>query len=363
MKQKILTSIFVLLLTLALLPVSALAEGTRPAVNLEKPTNVTVELKKHENGVPYFLVKWTNPQIILELVRYWDENGEAPLEYQIDMKVGNEAWFYDRGESIGGNSLHAGYDETGIFAINQAPCDPINKGNLNNIDISSNTYQIRVRYAYDSPDDEGDYIFSPFSEVASIGMHKFQQKASEWAKPELELAAQHGLIPAILQGADMTKPITREEFAELAVLLYEKTTGKVASPVTPNPFTDTKNPQILKAYAIGLTSGTSATTFSPRVLINREQCATMLFRAIKAIAPNGDYNIAGVKNFPDQKYISNWAVEATQYMFKVGIITGDSKGNFMPKATTTAQEAAGYGMASREAAVLMTLRTYNNHSE
>lgn len=27
-------------------------------------------------------------------------------------------------------------------------------------------------------------------------------------------------------------------------------------------------------------------------------------------------------------------------MFKIGIIAGDSKGNFMPKATTTAQETA-----------------------
>lgn len=30
----------------------------------------------------------------------------------------------------------------------------------------------------------------------------------------------------------------------------------------------------------------------------------------------------------------------------------------MPKATTTAQEAAGYGTATREAAVLMSVRTY-----
>jgi hypothetical protein len=31
----------------------------------------------------------------------------------------------------------------------------------------------------------------------------------------------------------------------------------------------------------------------------------------------------------------------------------------MPKATTTAQEATGYGMATREAAILMTVRTYD----
>ena len=63
----------------------------------------------------------------------------------------------------------------------------------------------------------------------------------------------------------MTKPITREEFAELAVLLYEKVTDK-SETVSPNPFTDTTNPQILKAYKLGITAGTSQTTFSPKVL-------------------------------------------------------------------------------------------------
>ena len=94
------------------------------------------------------------------------------------------------------------------------------------------------------------------------------------------------------------------------------------------------------------------------MLINREQCATILYIAIKAITPNADYNIAGIADFPDQKYISDWAVEGTKYMSKLGIIKGDEKGNFMPKATTTAQEAMGYGMATREAAVLMSVRTY-----
>jgi hypothetical protein len=84
----------------------------------------------------------------------------------------------------------------------------------------------------------------------------------------------------------------------------------------------------------------------------------MLFRAIKAIAPNADYSVASVKNFPDQKDISSWAVDAAKYMSKLGIIKGDASGNFMPKATTTAQTAAGYGMATREAAILMTVRTY-----
>lgn len=73
----------------------------------------------------------------------------------------------------------------------------------------------------------------------------------------------------------------------------------------------------------------------------------------------GDYSIEGIKDFPDQKNISEYAVLPTKYMSKLGIVKGDAAtGNFMPKATTTAQQASGYGMATREAAILMSVRTY-----
>jgi hypothetical protein len=45
-------------------------------------------------------------------------------------------------------------------------------------------------------------------------------------------------------------------------------------------------------------------------------------------------------------------------MSKLDIIKGDINGNFMPKAMTSAQTAAGFGMATREAAILMSVRTY-----
>ncbi len=57
----------------------------------------------------------------------------------------------------------------------------------------------------------------------------------------------------------------------------------------------------------------------------------MLFNTIKIMAPNADYSIAGVPDFPDQKHIFPWAVETTKYMSKLGIIKGDLQGNFMPR--------------------------------
>lgn len=329
----------------------------------EPPKNLTVQLKEWEDGRPYFALKWTNPQSIWELGRYGVEHGEWGAEYQIDMKIGDGQWRYDMGESLFGNALDFDEetDKPENYVTDNVTCDPMDLGVDGNVDIKANVYHLRVRYAYvaNQGSDEEHYIYSPFSNVVSIGTEAFYKNASGWAKTELQKAYDLGLIPDILKGADMTKPITREEFAELGVLLYEKVTGKKSEPVSPNPFTDTANPQILKAYNLGITTGTSKTTFSPIVLINREQCATMLFRAIKAIHPQGDYSIAGVKDFPDQKNISAWANEATKYMSKVGIITGDAKGNFMPKATTPAQEATGYGMTTREQAIALSVRTYD----
>jgi hypothetical protein len=226
-------------------------------------------------------------------------------------------------------------------------------------------YEIKFRYSFDNDNypaaGKSGVIYSPFSNIISHGMAAYSN-ASNWAKTELDKAAEYDLIPQSLKGADMTKPITREEFAELAVKLYEKTTGTVAVAASPNPFTDTKNPEILKAFKVGVTTGTSATTFAPKELTNREQVATMLSRAIRVIAPGGDFSTAGAPTFTDQKDISSWALEHVMFMSKSGIIKG-TDGKFMPKAVTTAQTAAGYATTTREQAIAMSVRSFEQFKD
>lgn len=194
---------------------------------------------------------------------------------------------------------------------------------------------------------------SAYSNIASIGL-----VGSPWALDELKSAEAAGLIPDILKGQDLTRVITREEFAELALKLYEGVTGNAGQPISPNPFTDTQNPQILKAFKLEITLGTSATTFTPQKQITREECATMLFRTLKKIAPKEDFTVAGVKDFSDQKRISKWALDAAKYMSKIGIVTGNEKGEFMPKAGTAAEAAVKFGMATREQAIVMAYRAF-----
>jgi hypothetical protein len=232
-------------------------------------------------------------------------------------------------------------------------------------DYAAAAYDVKVRYKIDerayqqSGATALNWLYSPYSNTLSYGMPAWSA-ASKWATGELEKADEYGLIPDILKGADLTKPITREEFAAMAVLLYEKTTGKKASAADPNPFTDTKDQDTLKAYALGITTGVTPTTFAPKELINREQIATMLSRAIRVMVPGEDFSTAGAPTFSDQKDISSWALEHAKFISKIEVIKG-TNGKFMPKATTTAQKAAGYATATREQSLAMGVRIYEKY--
>ncbi|NLT57976.1 MAG: S-layer homology domain-containing protein [Clostridiales bacterium] len=191
--------------------------------------------------------------------------------------------------------------------------------------------------------------------AAGVEEQVLYTSASDWAKPEIAGAYDAGLIPAGLLGRQAPLPATREELCELAVGLYEKVAGSEASPISPNPFADTANPAILKAYALGITTGTSADTFSPDEVTNREQVATMFSRTIRVLFPSGAYDTEGAPAFLDQADISAWALEHVLYMGKAGILKG-AEGRFMPRALTEAQRAAGYGTTTREQAVAIAVR-------
>ncbi len=233
------------------------------------------------------------------------------------------------------------------------------------IKIDATSVQLRMRYEwYDGLSDghapvNGDEkatFVSPWSNIISVNAGAWSN-ASAWATPELEKADKAGLIPDCLKGQDMTNKINRAEFAALSVRLYEVMSGKTAAPATRNPFTDTADPEILKAYALGITKGTTATTFEPSLLIPREQVATMLTRTVLAAEPTVKPDSAGVTPFADDAQISAWAKESVYFMAKYGIVNGVGNGKFAPRNTTAAEEAAGYANATREQSIVIAMRS------
>ncbi len=176
--------------------------------------------------------------------------------------------------------------------------------------------------------------------------------ASDWAISELEMALKTRLIPATLKDKDFTQSITREEFAAVAVKTYEKISNKKAVMPEENPFTDTVSEEVLKAYALGITTGTSATTFEPNSEITREQMATMMARALNKIDINTNINVYEVSKFADHDLMNNWSINAIYYMSQNGIIKGVEGNRFDVT-----------GKATREQALLISnriLKTFGN---
>lgn len=193
--------------------------------------------------------------------------------------------------------------------------------------------------------------------------------ADEWAVDELEKAQALGLIPVSFEGKDLTQPITRSEFAAVAVKAYEYLKSETAEPIANNPFEDTADTEVLKAYAIGAVNGVSATEFSPDTVLNREQCATMLTRVYKAVAipgwtlaADGDYRLdyTSPAAFADDDAISGWAKDSVYFMAANGIINGMGDNRFAPRNMTTAEEAIGYANATREQALAIAVRMVEN---
>ena len=164
--------------------------------------------------------------------------------------------------------------------------------------------------------------------------------ASDWAKPELEKASADNLIPDMLNGKDFTSNITRREFAATCVKLYEKLSGKKGEKATTNPFTDTDDAEVLKAYNLGITNGTSETTFSPEELITREQMATMMTRALNKSGIDTTINVNAVYNkFADHDEISTWALDSVYFMSARGVIKGVGENKFNVRGNATREQA------------------------
>ena len=179
------------------------------------------------------------------------------------------------------------------------------------------------------------------------------ENASEWAIEELNEADTAGLIPKIFTNADLTKSITRKEFAHIAVTFYEKIRDKeiVVTEIT-NPFEDTDDEYVLKAYKLGVTNGVSETEFAPNKEITREQLATMMSRTIEKIGVETSVNLSKVNKFADDNKMNDWSKEAIYFMSEAGIIKGVGENNFGVSGTAT-----------REQALLISIRSANKFAK
>ncbi|WP_051569185.1 ABC transporter substrate-binding protein [Alkaliphilus transvaalensis] len=174
---------------------------------------------------------------------------------------------------------------------------------------------------------------------------------SDWAINEVEKAVELDLITDQLLD-NFQQDITREEFAQLAVKLYEALSG-VKAPLAPsNPFIDTNNSEVLKAYELGIVGGISSNQFAPQQSITRQELSVMILRTIRAALPQTNNSTPITHTFEDENLIAPWALDAVRHLNQHGILGGVGENKINPRGNTT-----------REQAIVLVLRSFNHFNE
>ena len=355
MKIRVLIFTLVLFLFIGVAPLSALAANSAP-FTLDAPKNLTVELKYDQNNWPYFAITMDVPESVQSINKNLNENSGyypgtncSPIKIRFESKYRNYDW--NQGPSL--------YDITemsvdDLLGGNAFAYYPYEKEDAHGgINLKAEVYTIRACF-YSSWGYVDSFIdkevTSNYSDLVTLGNPAQYRGASDWAKDGLDKAAEYGFITDKIKD-NMSGSITREEFAEVAVKLYERYTGKKATEASSSTFTDTTNVEILKAYQLGIVNGIGNNKFAPQVLINREQMAAMLNRAVEVIRPDADMSIEGAPSFSDEKEIAPYFISNVQFMAKNGFINGVGNNKFAPKDTST-----------REQAVIVAVRVYETYA-
>ena len=178
-----------------------------------------------------------------------------------------------------------------------------------------------------------------------------REQVSGWAKDVVNTAKALGMIPAFTDNPAFTGTITREQFAELVVKMVETVLGEEMEAASPDTFSDTTNPAVLKACQAGIIAGVGDGKFAPKLSTNREQIATMIDRAAQYLSAklgeNLTPNVGNMEVFSDRGDISIWAAASMAALVGNGIMSGTSATTIAPKDTCTVEQS-----------ILMVYRVY-----
>ena len=120
---------------------------------------------------------------------------------------------------------------------------------------------------------------------------------------------------------------------------YEKLTGNKAVAIANNPFKDTNDIEVLKAYNVEITKGVSEDEFAPDTLITREQMATMMTRALTKAGINTAVDLEKVTKFSDDAEMNDWGKPSIYYMSSIEIIKGMGDGSFGVSLSASREQA------------------------
>ncbi|MGI6030466.1 MAG: S-layer homology domain-containing protein [Eubacteriales bacterium] len=170
-----------------------------------------------------------------------------------------------------------------------------------------------------------------------------EDSASSWAVEEIKAAVAEGLVPELTGNPKYKDTITREQFAELVVKMVEVALDTELATAPTGTFTDSNNSQVLKAYHAGIVSGMGDQKFEPTVTTNREQIASMIYRAITYMEEVKGTTYAerneDLSAYTDANQVSAWALQSMGILTNNNIMAGTSDTTLSPKANCTVEQS------------------------
>ena len=151
-----------------------------------------------------------------------------------------------------------------------------------------------------------------------------------WAHKGIDYCVRNRLMNGV--GAGTFSPSTACTRAQIVKILYNRSGNQADYSYYYLPFTDVAPGAwyynaVAWAYCNDVTSGTSATTFTPNAAITRQQLVTFLYRYTVKYAPEFTGNAAPISAFPDAGSVANWAYAAMSWAVGNGLIVGNAHDN------------------------------------
>ena len=160
----------------------------------------------------------------------------------------------------------------------------------------------------------------------SYGLHDVAGPG-HWAHKGIDYCVRNRLMSGV--GAGTFSPDTACTRAQIVKILYNRSGNQVDYSYYYLPFTDVAPGAwyynaVAWAYYNDVTSGTSATMFTPDAAITRQQLVTFLYRYTVKYAPEFTGNAAPISAFPDAGSVANWAYAAMSWAVGNGLIVGNA---------------------------------------
>ena len=151
-----------------------------------------------------------------------------------------------------------------------------------------------------------------------------------WAHEGIDYCVRNRLMSGV--GAGTFSPDTACTRAQIVKILYNRSGNQTDYSYYYLPFTDVAPGAwyynaVAWAYYNDVTSGTSATMFTPNAAITRQQLVTFLYRYTVKYAPEFTGNAAPISAFPDVGSVANWAYAAMSWAVGNGLIQGNAHDN------------------------------------